>query len=174
MEDVGYIALGANLGDRIGAMRASVCLLDARRDMTVSRTSPVYEAEAHTAEPGAVQPPYLNAVIEVRTSLTPEQVLAICQALESAAGRERRVRWMSRTLDLDLLTLGAHIRQAPELVLPHPRLEQRRFVLQPWNDLAPNLYVPKPFEASVGLLLHRCSDAHRVVRTHLTLRKPPM
>lgn len=174
MEEVGYIALGANLGDRIGAMRASVRCLDARSDMAVSRASPVYETEAHTAKPGAVQPPYLNAVIEVRTYLTPEEVLAICQALEVAAGRKRRVRWMPRTLDLDLLTLGAQVCLGPELVLPHPRLEQRRFVLQPWNDLAPNLYVPQPFEASVGLLLRRCSDAHHVVRTHLTLWEPRM
>lgn len=173
-EDVGYIALGANLGDRIGAMRASVRCLDARSDIAVRRASPVYEAEAHTADPGAVQPPYLNAVIEIRTRLAAEEVLAICQALEVAAGRKRRVRWMSRTLDLDLLTLGTQVSLGPELVLPHPRLKERRFVLQPWNDIAPNLYVPQPFDASVGMLLHRCSDTHRLVHTPLTLREPRM
>lgn len=164
-----YIALGANLGDRIGALRAAVEGLGAHPEIEVLRASPVYETEAHTLTPGEGQPPYLNAVVEVRAALTPEALLAYSHDLERAAGRQRRQRWRSRTLDLDLLVFGRETRTGAGLVLPHPRLGQRRFVLQPWADLAPNLYVPPPFDATVAALLRRCPDADAPARTAFLL-----
>ena len=80
---------------------------------------------------------------------------------------------MPRTLDLDLLVYDQQRRDAPGLVLPHPRLGQRRFVLHPWADLAPNLYVPPPFDASVADLLHRCRDTDVPTRTAYQLLEPP-
>ena len=160
-----YIALGANLGNRIGALRAAVEGLEAHPEIEVVRASPVYETEAHTLTPDEGQPPYLNAVVEVGTTLSPEALLAYCHDLERAAGRQRRLRWRPRTLDLDLLVYGQQVHQALGLVLPHPHLGRRRFVLQPWADLAPNLYVPPPFEASVADLLRRCPDADVPART---------
>ena len=160
-----YIALGANLGDRIGALRAAVEGLGAHPEIEGVRASPVYQTEAHTLTPDEGQPPYLNAVVELGTTLSPEALLAYCHDLERAAGRQRRLRWRPRTLDLDLLVCGQQVRQAPGLVLPHPHLGRRRFVLQPWADLAPNLYVPPPFDASVAELLRRCPDADVPART---------
>ena len=160
-----YMALGANLGDRIGALRAAVDGLGAHPEIEVIRASPVYETEAHTLTREEVQPPYLNAVVEVRARLSPKALLAYGHDLERAAGRQRRQRWMPRTLDIDLLVYGQQRHEAPGLVLPHPHLGQRRFVLQPWADLAPNLYVPPPFDASVAELLRRCPDADVPART---------
>lgn len=150
-------------------MRQAVGRLEAYAGITVERASPVYEARAHTRRKADVQPPYLNAVVEIRTALCAEDVLALCQELEAAAGRNRLVKWMPRTLDLDLLTLGQRTRLGPYLVLPHPRLADRRFVLRPWADLAPNLHVPHPFDATVTTLLDRCPDTDEPRRTSLSL-----
>lgn len=160
-----YLALGANLGDRYAALCAAVGSLKKKDAIAFLRASPVYEAEAHTLEPDEQQPAYLNAVVEVCTTLTPEAILAYGHRLEQAAGRERHVRWMPRTLDVDLLVYGRTTRRGPGLILPHPRLDERRFVLQPWADLAPNLYVPAPFDATVEELLLRCPDPHTLHRT---------
>ncbi len=167
-----YMALGANLGDRIGALRAAVDGLGAHPEIEVMRASPVYETEPHTLTADEGQPSYLNAVAEVSTTLSPEVLLAYGHDLERAAGRQRRQRWMPRTLDIDLLVYGQHRHEAPGLVLPHPHLGQRRFVLHPWADLAPNLYVPLPFDASVAELLHRCPDTDIPTRTAHQLLEP--
>lgn len=167
-----YLALGANLGDRLGALQTAVVGLSAAEAIDVLRASPVYETVAHTLTPDERQPSYLNAVVEVRTRLSPEAVLAVAHALERRAGRQRLVLWMPRTLDLDLLVYGQITRQGADLVIPHPRLGDRRFVLQPWYDLAPNLYVPSPFEATVEELLHRCPDPHVPVPTGYQLLQP--
>ena len=169
---VAYIALGANLGDRLGALRAAVEGLEAHPEIVVQAASPVYETVAHTIQPDEEQPLYLNAVVEVRTTLTAEALLAVCHDLEQAAGRLRRLRWMARTLDLDVLVYGRETRHRPGLVLPHPRLGARRFVLQPWADLAPNLYVPPPFDDTVAGLLRRCPDADVPRRTGYRLHHP--
>lgn len=169
---VAYIALGANLGDRPAALQAAVHGLAAHDKVEGIRASPVYEAEAHTLTPDDVQPPYLNAVVEVITTLTPEALLAYCRRLEQAAGRTRGRAWAPRTLDLDLLAFGSWKRHTPGLNLPHLRLGVRRFVLQPWADLAPNFYVPTPYDATVADLLRRCPDADDLVRTEHRLLKP--
>ncbi|MFQ5571480.1 MAG: 2-amino-4-hydroxy-6-hydroxymethyldihydropteridine diphosphokinase, partial [Rhodothermales bacterium] len=101
-----------------------------------------------------------------------EALLEHCRTLERAAGRERRLRWEARTLDLDLLVYGRETRQSPELTLPHPRLGERRFVLQPLADVAPNLYVPLPFDATVADLLKRCPDIDEPSSTVFALLEP--
>lgn len=168
-----YVALGANLGDRARALRGAVALLGEHPDVDVLRTSPVYEAEAHTITPGEVQPPFLNAVVEVATRLAPEGLLALCLDVEQRLGRRRTgtPRWAPRPIDLDLLVFGAVTYRAPHLLVPHPRMAERRFVLQPLFDLAPDLYVPAPFEATVAELLARCPDPSRPVRTDRRLSK---
>ncbi len=168
-----YLALGANLGDRLGALRAAVRGLAAHPAVRVLRASPVYESAAHTLRPDEAQPPYLNAVVEVATTLAPEALLALCHALEHAAGRRRRRPWRPRTLDLDVLVYGRETHRAPGLTIPHLRMGARRFVLQPLADLAPNLYVPPPFDASVAGLLARCPDADVPTRTPHALLEPP-
>jgi len=169
MENVlGYIALGANLGDRIQNLRFALQRLQKAPGLSVLRCSPIYEAEAHTLG-SREQPDYLNAVVEICTALAPMGVLNLCLEIEKAAGRTRRSRWAPRTLDMDLLTLGTNTCREPGLELPHPRLALRRFVLAPWADLAPDHYVGSPVNATVASLLVRCPDTVPIWRTVLTL-----
>jgi 2-amino-4-hydroxy-6-hydroxymethyldihydropteridine diphosphokinase len=166
-----YVGLGSNRGARLAHLERAVRALDAADAITVQAVSPVYETEAHTLGDEA-QPAFLNAVAHLRTTRSPEALLAQTQRIEQAAGRARRAdtpRWAPRTLDLDLLTVGTSTRATERLTLPHPRLAERRFVLRPWADLAPNLRVPPPFDATVANLLAACSDAHALRRTDHTL-----
>ena len=164
-----FIGLGANLGDRLHTLRQAVEGLGAHPQIEIVAVSPVYETSAHTLPPHAPQPPYLNAVVGLRTRLSPEALLAFAHTLEEAAGRRRAdvPRWSPRPLDLDLLLYGQEQRSGDEtggLILPHPRLGERRFVLCPLADLAPNFSVPPPFSATVGDLLARCPDPVRPVQ----------
>lgn len=154
-----FVALGANLGDRLAQLRGAVAALASAAEVEVVAASPVYENEAQTPEPGPAQPPYLNAVVELRTTLAPEALLDVLHRTEAAYGRERRLRWAARTLDLDLL-LYDDLRTPPEspLALPHPRLAERRFVLQPLADLDPEAAVPGL--GRVRDLLAACPDPH--------------
>jgi 2-amino-4-hydroxy-6-hydroxymethyldihydropteridine diphosphokinase len=172
-----YLGLGSNLGDRLGHLRGARRALEAALGVHVEAASPVYASEAHTLTPDETQPPFLNAVVRLRTSRAPEALLDLTQRLEAEAGRSReRRRWAPRPLDLDLLVAYRRdeasaqpprpVRRATgRLTLPHPRLGARRFVLRPLADLAPNLHVPPPFDADVLALLARCPDADRPVRT---------
>lgn len=171
-EVVAYVALGSNLGDRQRHLREAVAALDAMPEVAVVRVSPVYESEAHTLTPGEVAPPFLNAVACLRTSLGAERLLDVLLGIEREAGRDRSraVRWAPRTLDLDLLLYDDLSMDSPRLTVPHPRLGERRFVLQPLADLAPNLRVPAPFDATVGELLARCTDPGVPARTTTRLR----
>lgn len=99
--------------------------------------SPVYETEAVGGPPG--QPPYLNVVVELDTACSPRELLEVGQRLEAAAGRVRTVHHGPRTLDVDVLLVGSLRVDEPDLVVPHPRMWERRFVLAPLADLAPDL-----------------------------------
>jgi 2-amino-4-hydroxy-6-hydroxymethyldihydropteridine diphosphokinase len=102
-------------------------------------------------------------------------LLLVAQELERAEGRppeEERRRWAPRVLDVDLLVVGDVVRDTPALTLPHPRLADRRFVLQPLADVNPDLHVPAPFDATVRELLDRCPDDADVVRTSMVLTEP--
>lgn len=155
-----FIALGSNVGDRIGYLRRGAHALRGSPRINVVAGSPVYESEAHTSSPDEHDPPYLNAVIEVRTGLRPHGLLNVCKQIERGAGRRRSAtaRWSPRTLDLDLLIFGQEAVRDLELIVPHPRMGERRFVLQPLADLAPDLFVPTPYEMTVTALLDACRD----------------
>lgn len=161
------IALGANLGNRIGQLRAAVAALDAHPDVTVTACSPVYESEAHTLD-GTPQPAYLNAVATAQTSLDPEALLDVLLAVEREAGRTRDQRWAPRTLDLDLVLYDDLDLATARLTVPHPRLDVRRFVLQPLADLVPDRVVPR-WNATVAALLAACPDQAALQRTALVL-----
>jgi 2-amino-4-hydroxy-6-hydroxymethyldihydropteridine diphosphokinase len=130
-----FIGLGSNLGDRLAALRQGVAQLEAHGDVTA--VSPLYETEpvGGPEDQGA----FLNVVVELHTADGPRQLLARCQALEEAAHRVRTVRFGPRTLDADVLLVGDLVVDEPDLVVPHPRLWERRFVLAPLADLAPEL-----------------------------------
>jgi 2-amino-4-hydroxy-6-hydroxymethyldihydropteridine diphosphokinase len=141
-----FIGLGSNLGDRRALLRAAVDGLEAAGD--VVGVSPLYETEPIGGPEG--QGPYLNVVVELSTGDTPRELLERCRALEAAAGRVRTVRWGPRTLDADVLWVQGCEVDEPDLTVPHPRLWERRFVVQPLADLAPDLVTSEQLRASGG------------------------
>lgn len=168
-----YLGLGSNQGRRFEHLQAAVHRLADREGIHVNEASPVYETEAHTLRPEQTQPPFLNAVLHLGTTCSPETLLHVVQEIETAEGRLRdQPRWAPRSLDIDLLAVGDNIRATAELTLPHPRLAERRFVLRPWTDLAPNFVVPPPFEQSVRELLAQCSDTTTIEKTSRVLTLP--
>ena len=133
------LALGTNLGDRAGILRAAVTELDEVEGVAVDAVSPVVETDPVG---GPDQPDYLNAVVLVTTRLAAEDLLAACQRIEAGHGRERSVRWGPRTLDVDLIRYGDLLSDDPALELPHPRAHQRAFVLAPWLAVDPQAWLP--------------------------------
>ena len=141
------LALGSNLGDRLANLEGGVRTLLAGPGLTLAALSPVY---ATAPVGGPPQPDYLNAVVAVDTDRSPRELLEIAHRLEAAADRVRLERWGPRTLDVDVLLVGDLIVDEPDLVVPHPRLWGRRFVLAPLADLAPELVPPDRLAAAVG------------------------
>ncbi len=141
-----FIGLGSNLGDRRAYLEAAVSALGAEGDAIA--VSPLYETEPVGGPEG--QGPYLNVVVALLTADTPRRLLQRCQALEAAAARVRRERWGPRTLDADVLLVEGCTVDEPDLTVPHPRLWERRFVLQPLADLVPDLVPPARLAASGG------------------------
>lgn len=135
------MALGSNLGDRHGHIAAGVRAVAMLPRTRLGAVSAVIE----TAPVGPVpQGAFLNAVMEVRTALEARQLLEGLHAAERARGRERNAeeRWGPRTLDLDLLVFGSALIREPGLTVPHPRVHERRFVLLPLAEIAPDLVIP--------------------------------
>lgn len=127
-----FLALGSNLGDRVAFLRAAVAAMP-----DVVACSRVYETDPVGGPDG--QGAYLNMVVQLETERSPRQLLEVARGLEAAAGRERLVRWGPRTLDVDVVWIdGVELADA-DLVVPHPRLHERPFVLAPLSDLAPDI-----------------------------------
>ena len=166
-----YIAIGSNVGDRLAHLKWAVMKLIKYPEIDVLRVSSVYESEAHTLDGDYNQDAYLNGVIELRSQLDPLDLLDVCLALETERGRVRQlgVRWEPRTLDLDILAIGGLTFFSDPLVLPHPRLAERRFVLEPWNEIAPGFDVPGPFGRKVADLLIDCADFAGLEKTAFQL-----
>ncbi len=137
VESAAYIGLGSNLGDRVGYLRQAVGLL--AWVTRVDIVSSLYETEPWGA---AGQPAFLNAVCRVLTTLAPHALLTETQQIEATLGRERRVHWGPRTVDLDILFYDNRAIDTPELVIPHPLLPERAFVLIPLAEIAPGLRHP--------------------------------
>ncbi|QEL65848.1 7, 8-dihydro-6-hydroxymethylpterin-pyrophosphokinase [Oryzomicrobium terrae] len=201
-----YVALGANLGDPVAQVHAALAALDQLPDCRLAAASSLYRTAAITANPGEVQPDYINAVAELATSLSPQALLAALLALESAGGRTRHhshPRWAPRTLDLDLLlyddlaglwpakpagAAGAAVAATqttgdnatalaasgtdlaadlaagalPTLLLPHPRLHLRAFVLTPLAEIAPQLALPGRGSVAAWLPAVRLQDIEKL------------
>jgi len=135
-----FLALGANLGDRQQQLCGAREALAVAGGIRLLAVSPLYETDPLGGPPG--QPRYLNAVVQVATELFCRQLLHLCQDIETRFGRCRQERWGPRTLDIDLLFYGQEVLDEPDLIVPHPRLHQRRFVLAPLADLAPDFCHP--------------------------------
>jgi len=144
------IALGSNLGDRLAHLRAGLAALAALPQTRITAVSGLYE----TAPVGGPdnQGAFLNAAVAVETALPAAQLLAALHAIEATRERERKVRWGPRTLDLDLLVHGDEVSDVAGLTLPHPRMHERRFVMVPVADVAPDLLHPVLGRAMTALL----------------------
>lgn len=138
-----YIALGANLGDARAALHQAIQDLGRLPLTTLVRQSSLYQ----TAPIDSCGPDYFNAVAEISTALSPRALLAALQALEQSAGRQRPYRNAPRTLDLDILLYGDEVIDTPDLVIPHPRMFERAFVLAPLAEIAPSRVSAAQFHA---------------------------
>lgn len=134
-----YIGLGANLGDRVATLAEALARLDAEPGVRVVAVSSVYESE-----PWGVmeQPAFANAAAALDTSYRAHELLALLKRIEGAAGRVAGARNGPRVLDLDLLTYGGTVSHDPVLILPHPRLRERDFVVTPLLEIAPEIRLP--------------------------------
>ncbi|MGP8163161.1 MAG: 2-amino-4-hydroxy-6-hydroxymethyldihydropteridine diphosphokinase [Acidimicrobiales bacterium] len=142
-----YLGIGSNLGDRWSYLRSAVAgLADLDADIAVS---PIYETAPVGGPDG--QGPYLNCVARIDTSLEPRELLRFARRLEDDASRVRRERWGSRTLDVDVLLYEGFTSDEPDLVVPHPRMFERAFVLAPLEDLDASL-VPADWRSRVAVV----------------------
>jgi len=143
-----YIALGTNLGERLTNLHAAIAAL--APEITVLTESHVYETPPWGYED---QPAFLNMAVKAETDLEPEALLKYMKQIEAELGREKSVRWGPRLIDLDILFYDDLVIDTPPLVIPHPRLHERAFVLVPLADVAPEVVHPVSGEFVWELLL---------------------
>ena len=125
------LGLGSNVGERLENLRRAVGLLQRAPQIRVIRSSRVYE----TKPIGPPQPDYLNAVVQIETTVTPPALLAACRRVEDRMGRVRGERWGPRVIDVDVLTYAREVVDEPGLLIPHPRMHERAFVMVPLLEL---------------------------------------
>lgn len=147
-----YIGLGGNLGDRAGTLRSAVAMIDDLDAAAVRAVSDCIETAPVGGPPG--QPPFLNAVAKITTSLEPEALMASLHDIERALGRDRGAeeRFGPRTCDLDILLFGDRRVDTPALTIPHPRMRERGFVLRPLAAIAPGAVDPVTGRTAADLL----------------------
>ncbi|MFI3132666.1 2-amino-4-hydroxy-6-hydroxymethyldihydropteridine diphosphokinase, partial [Staphylococcus warneri] len=135
-----YLGLGSNIGDRAHQLQQAIRIIDQYQYIDVTSISPIYETEpvGYTD-----QPQFLNLCIEIETTLDPQELLKRCLETEEALHRVRKIRWGPRTLDVDILLYGNEIIEEDNLIIPHPRMAERAFVLIPLNDIASKHIEPR-------------------------------
>ena len=134
-----YLALGTNIEPRMSYLNNALRELEKSEFISIERKSPIYE----TAPVGyANQADFLNMVIEADTTLSPLELLDFCQHIEKHLGRKREIRFGPRTIDLDILLYNNENSKTERLIIPHPRMHERAFVLIPLNTIAPEVIIP--------------------------------
>jgi 2-amino-4-hydroxy-6-hydroxymethyldihydropteridine diphosphokinase len=139
MRRLSVLALGSNLGDRLGTLQGCVQAIGGLPDTDVLAISPVYET---VPVGGPAQPDYLNAVLVVRTGLPPRALLDAAHRIEADFARVRDERFGPRTLDIDIISYDGQVSTDPVITLPHPRAHERAFVLAPWHDIDARAELP--------------------------------
>ncbi|MCM3639480.1 2-amino-4-hydroxy-6-hydroxymethyldihydropteridine diphosphokinase [Sporosarcina luteola] len=155
--NIAYLSIGSNIGDRLHHLKEAVRALHSHEGIDVTKVSSIYE----TAPVGYTeQADFLNLAVSIATSLDPFELLAACQQVENGLGRVREIRWGPRTVDLDILLYNNDNIEAENLIVPHPRMGERAFVLVPLLEIAPAIGHPVtgiPFTVEVpdeeGVLL---------------------
>jgi len=165
METV-FIGFGSNVGDRVDFCDRAVTLLSLLPHSRLQGVSLLYETEPVRNETDPGEGWFLNGVVQIETDITPKSLLEILQEIERSLGRDEKKRSGPRTIDLDILFYGERIINEPGLTIPHPRLQSRRFVLMPLNELDP-LWVHPVLQQSVARLLEQAKD-----HTHVQLLFP--
>jgi 2-amino-4-hydroxy-6-hydroxymethyldihydropteridine diphosphokinase len=149
MEAIAYLSLGSNVGNREQYLKEAIKQLNEAADIEVTRTSSIYETDpVGFTEQGQ----FLNLVLEVKTSLSPESLLQHCLQVEKDLGREREFRWGPRKIDLDILLYNHENIETEELIVPHPRMHERAFVLVPLTELSQTIKHPKLNTSMIALL----------------------
>jgi len=163
-----YLSLGSNQGDRLDYLQRAVDLISEKTG-TVSQISPIYQ----TASFGFEGDDFLNICIQLDSTLSPFQLLHEMLQIENLIGRRRTTKsgYESRIIDIDILFYKNEIIKAEKLVVPHPQISKRAFVLFPLADIAPELIHPSKHK-TINELLQHCSDNSKVARTDLSLKKP--
>ena len=137
--NIAYLALGTNIEPREEYLDEAIRMLEENTSITIKKKSSIYE----TAPVGYTdQADFLNMVIEVETSLSSIELLEFCQEVELDLGRKREIRFGPRTIDLDILIYNQENSTIERLIIPHPRMHERAFVLVPLEEIAPNLVIP--------------------------------
>jgi 2-amino-4-hydroxy-6-hydroxymethyldihydropteridine diphosphokinase len=157
---IAYLGIGSNLGNPIENCRTALREIASLKDVQVLRRSSLYRTEPVGDTP---QNWFVNGVVEVRTTFKALQLIKALQRVEQALGRERNERWGPRTIDIDILLYGREIIKTESLVVPHPEMHKRRFVLVPINEIAPYEIHPL-YGVSMKGLLDRLEDDHAVER----------
>ena len=157
-----YLGLGSNLGEREKYLNIAAGELRKLQEVKVIWTSPVYETEPRGKTD---QPAFLNAVVQVETSLQPKELFQKVKSIEWGAGRKTTERWGPREIDIDILVYDGLVFEDDELKVPHPEMEKRKFVLVPLHEIAPDLVHPVS-GLTVGEMVAACPDRGRVVKSH--------
>ena len=148
-----YLLIGSNLGDRRKHLSDALWAIETKAGVIRARSS-VYETDAWG---NTNQPAFYNQAIRITTFLGPTELLTQLQLIEKSLGRERKERWGERVIDIDILFYGDRIMDTPELKIPHPELQNRRFALIPMAEIADDLIHPKMFQ-TIHELLKNCQD----------------
>ncbi|MFQ6069684.1 MAG: 2-amino-4-hydroxy-6-hydroxymethyldihydropteridine diphosphokinase [Candidatus Aminicenantales bacterium] len=154
-----FICLGSNIGDRKKNIRQA-CLLLQRRGIHLFRSSSLYLSEPVDYRP---QPWFYNQVVELESDLEPHELLSLVKAVEKVMGRKPSLKKGPRLIDIDILFAGEKVVNSRELVVPHPRLEKRNFVLLPLSEIGPDIVHPVS-RKKVKDLLKECDDNSSVVK----------
>jgi len=159
MKTTFHILLGTNIGDREKNLEEAVLAIE-KEIGTIKKKSSVYETDAWGKTD---QAPFYNQVIELRTSMLPDDVLKALMLIEQQMGRRRTDTWGERIIDLDILLNGKEIIATSDLIIPHPQMIYRRFTLVPLKEIASE-FVHPVFQKSISELLDNCEDTLSVVR----------